>query len=65
MRRKHDGISMSRILWRRLASGVGARDLGWIEESRATFWETVRKASIVEERAALTVGPKPRHLAYL
>jgi CRP-like cAMP-binding protein len=32
LRSKHDGISLSRILSQRLASGVGAGDLRWIEE---------------------------------
>jgi hypothetical protein len=40
---------MSRILPGGLASGVGAGDLRWIEEPRATIWEIVRKASSVEK----------------
>jgi hypothetical protein len=32
LRRKHDGISMSRILLQRLATGMGARNVRWIEE---------------------------------
>src|SRR5437660_1104559 len=45
---------MSRILSQRLASGVGARDLRWIEEWRTAFWKIVRKASTVEKRFAPT-----------
>ena len=32
LRRKHDGVSMSRSLPQRLASGVGAGNVRWIEE---------------------------------
>jgi len=32
LRRKHDGVQLSRSLSLRLASGVGAGDLRWIEE---------------------------------
>jgi hypothetical protein len=39
---------VSRILSRRLASGVGAGDLRWIEEWGTAFWKIVRKASTVE-----------------
>jgi hypothetical protein len=39
---------MSRILSQRLASGVGAGDLRWIEEWGTAFWKIVGKASTVE-----------------
>src|SRR6267143_847841 len=42
---------MSRSLSQRLASGVGAGDVQWIEESRTAFWEIVRKASSVDNTA--------------
>jgi len=32
LRRKHDGVQLSRSLSQRLASGVGTGDLRWIEE---------------------------------
>jgi hypothetical protein len=51
LRSKHDGISMSRILLQRLASGVGASDQRWIEEGRNSFWEIVLKASTVDKAA--------------
>ena len=45
---------MSRILWQRLAPGVGAGDVRWIEEWGTAFWKIVRKASSVDKRLALT-----------
>jgi hypothetical protein len=42
---------MSRILSQRLASGVGAGIVRWIEEQRTAFREIVRKASSVDKAA--------------
>jgi hypothetical protein len=49
LRSKHDGISMSRILWQRLAPGVGAGDVRWIEWWGTAFWKIVLKASSVDK----------------
>src|SRR5260370_28244549 len=45
---------MSRPLSQRLASGVGAGDVRWIEEWGTAFWKIVRKASSVDKRLAPT-----------
>ncbi len=45
---------MSRILSQRLASGVGAGDVRWIEEWGTAFWKIVHKASSVDKRLAPT-----------
>ena len=42
---------MSRILSQRLASGVGAGDVRWIEEWGTAFWKIVHKASTVDKAA--------------
>ena len=52
---------MSRILSQRLASGVGAGDVRWIEEWGTTFWKIVRKASSVEEAARTNATFGSRH----
>ncbi len=53
LRSEHDGISLSRILWQRLAPGVGA-GVRWTEEWGTAFWKIVRKASSVDKQLALT-----------
>jgi heme a synthase len=45
---------LSRILWQRLAAGVGAGNLRGIEEWKTEFWKIVRKASSVDQRLAQT-----------
>ena len=52
LRRKHDGISLSWILWQRLAAGVGAGNPRRVEEWKTEFWQIVRKASSVDQRRA-------------
>jgi hypothetical protein len=52
---------MSRILSQRLASGVGAGIVRWIEEQRISFREIVRQASVLDKAARVDRTFRSRH----
>jgi hypothetical protein len=53
---------MSRTLSQRLASGVGAGNVRWIEEPGVAFWKIVRKASTVDKAARVGEANTPANV---
>ena len=57
-------VSASNVLSQRLASGLGAGDLRWVEECGTSFYKIARKASSLDKAARCFVQPEKKHVEF-